>query len=368
VVGAETGKILFMSTRSKYCPICQAIQRKSENADDDNGTDTEKSGETPKSHKCCKNWGENQSSGGMESDIIKEGFSTSVTMHGLVYKKMVGDGDSNTMKALTDAQPYKGITIEKIECKNHLWRVFLGHMRILSNTPNKSYSIQLRKTVTARIFRIRRKINQYISLRNGMNTDFANKIVLLRNDIMRSLNCIFCEHSDCIKTADAICTDKDRECKTNFASRMKTTALWEKIKKPIFRLINNSKSLLANMDSNRVECANAVIAKHSANKSKLFSRSYKTRVSLAVTSFNNEGSIYRKLYKKAVKHSPGSQIKRMESRRQCRNRPKDRVRQKMRKKLFVQSVNPNSKNAPSCKYYGESAETPPMEGSILEKF
>lgn len=249
IIGAETGKVLFMAIRSKYCPICQAFQRK-EKADEDNGIDAVISGETPKSHKCCKNWGENQSSGGMESDIIKEGFSTSIAMHGLVYKKMVGDGDSNTMKALADARPYKEVCIEKIECKNHLWRAFLGHMRVLAITSDKSYPIGLRKALGARILKVRRKVNQYISLRNSTNTDFANKIHLLRNDIFRSLNCVFGEHTDCIKTKDAICTDKDRECPTNFASKMKATALWEKMKSYLFRLANNSKSLLTNMDRN----------------------------------------------------------------------------------------------------------------------
>ena len=37
----------------------------------------------------------NASSTSMESDAITEGFRTSIKMHGLIYRTLVADGDSN---------------------------------------------------------------------------------------------------------------------------------------------------------------------------------------------------------------------------------------------------------------------------------
>jgi len=66
----------------------------------------------------------------MESDIIVEGFSQSVRMHGLRYKWMVGDGDSSVHQSIIRNVPYRR-EVEKIECCNHTVKCFQGSMEKL---------------------------------------------------------------------------------------------------------------------------------------------------------------------------------------------------------------------------------------------
>lgn len=60
----------------------------------------------------------------MESDIIVEGFKRSMEMHGIIYKRLVGDGDSSVYNKLLESRPYGNVLVEKIECRNHLLRNF----------------------------------------------------------------------------------------------------------------------------------------------------------------------------------------------------------------------------------------------------
>lgn len=69
-------------------------------------------------HKCFKNWA--VSSSGMEAGIIMEGFSKSVELYGIKYARFIGDRDSNVYKKILDCRPYHELTMEKIDCKNHL--------------------------------------------------------------------------------------------------------------------------------------------------------------------------------------------------------------------------------------------------------
>lgn len=67
----------------------------------------------------------------MESDIICEGFNKSIEMHGLMYRRLVGDGDSSVHRKLLETKPYGNILVEKIECRNHLLRNMCSKLRDL---------------------------------------------------------------------------------------------------------------------------------------------------------------------------------------------------------------------------------------------
>ena len=73
ILGKETGKLLYIGVRNKYCTACTQ------------GIPQEK-------HACFKNWDESSSQ--METDIIVEGFKEAERVHGLRYTRLVGDGDS----------------------------------------------------------------------------------------------------------------------------------------------------------------------------------------------------------------------------------------------------------------------------------
>lgn len=51
-------------------------------------------------------------------------------MHGLIYDKLIGDGDSSIMKKLSIAKPY-GLNhiIKKVECSNHILRKYCNRLR-----------------------------------------------------------------------------------------------------------------------------------------------------------------------------------------------------------------------------------------------
>lgn len=136
IVGYKTKKVLYLGVKNKFCIQCNKHKDK----------------ESVPEHACYKNW--QGSSTAMEAAIIAEGFQTSVKMHGLIYKFMVADGDSSTFKRVKDLDPYKtyGISVQKIECKNHLLRNFSNKIREL--TKDTEYPIILRNKIKASTYRI----------------------------------------------------------------------------------------------------------------------------------------------------------------------------------------------------------------------
>lgn len=38
------------------------------------------------------------------------------------YYRVIGDGDNKVYKAILDSRPYDDVTVQKIECKDHLPR------------------------------------------------------------------------------------------------------------------------------------------------------------------------------------------------------------------------------------------------------
>lgn len=68
----------------------------------------------------------------MESDILVEGFRSSVEMYGIKYNMMIGDGDSSTDQRMIEARPYNNITVTKIGRRNHLLRNFCNKLKSLT--------------------------------------------------------------------------------------------------------------------------------------------------------------------------------------------------------------------------------------------
>lgn len=112
-----------MGIRNKFCAVCQRAES------------TEKEVSV---HKCFKNWEGTSTS--MEADIIVEGFRQSMSMHNVIFNKLIGDGDSSVMKKLSLAKPYgPDIFIKKIECVNHILRNYCNRIVDMS-TRRKSTS------------------------------------------------------------------------------------------------------------------------------------------------------------------------------------------------------------------------------------
>jgi len=112
-----------MGIRNKFCAVC----KKSESTKQEVSV-----------HKCFKNW--NGTSTSMEADIIVEGFRQSMSMHNVIFNKLIGDGDSSVMKKLSLVKPYgPDMFIKKIECVNHILRNYCNRIVDMS-TRRKSTS------------------------------------------------------------------------------------------------------------------------------------------------------------------------------------------------------------------------------------
>ena len=110
IIGHETGKLLHLGVRNKFCMGCtlEAKQQKE---------DTSR-----KCHVCYRNW--HESSSAMETDIILEGFKAAESKYGLRYTRVTGDGDSSVYPTLIQNVPGWGYAIQKLECANHACKCY----------------------------------------------------------------------------------------------------------------------------------------------------------------------------------------------------------------------------------------------------
>lgn len=127
IIGKETGKLLYIGVRNKYCAACaQGILKEN--------------------HQCYKNW--NASSSEMESDILLKGFSQAESVHGVRYTRFVGDGDSS---ALIQGVPGWGYAIKKLECANHACKCYRSGLEklIQKNSQYKGLTEKMRKRLVS---------------------------------------------------------------------------------------------------------------------------------------------------------------------------------------------------------------------------
>ena len=90
IFGLQTGKLLYIGVRNKYCATCQK--------------------DANKKHVCFKNWEEASSS--METDIILAGFKVAQAQHGVRHTNYVGNGNSSVYSALVVNFPDWGYHIQ----------------------------------------------------------------------------------------------------------------------------------------------------------------------------------------------------------------------------------------------------------------
>ncbi|CAI6362268.1 unnamed protein product [Macrosiphum euphorbiae] len=250
IIGFRTKKILFIGIRNRYCVICERAKT---------------IGKSPMTHKCFLNWKNGATS--IEADAIAEGFLCSVKMHGLKFKQLIGDGDSSVCKRLNEVMPYgPTFLIEKIECRNHILRNY--GQKIMHLTRKTEYPGFIRKFISKNVLRFRTAITKAIKYRNRIDESHYNKIEGLRNDILNSQYHIFGQHSKCDKY---FCTGK-KIGEQNIVSEVIKCGLMTEMSTALRRVVNNSKSLLLDVDNNICEQFNSLINKHIAGKRINFSQ------------------------------------------------------------------------------------------------
>ncbi|KAE9542497.1 hypothetical protein AGLY_003358 [Aphis glycines] len=288
LVGYRTRKVLFMGVKNKFCATCART----------------KAEDKVKNHQCFKNWKFSDGSSAMEAAVVVEGFKESERMYEIRYHKLIGDGDNSVYKQILDARPYKNLTIEKIECKNHLLRNFCKKLKEIT-TKNEAGKLDHRKLLQKNILRLRKGIVSAIKYRR-QNKNIEND---LRSDILNSIYHVFGQHDKC---ASYFCDEVED---VNYLEKIKSTDsnFYSNIMQPIRYLTRNSSSLLQNVGSNVVESLNGIIAKLIGGKRINFAmtRSYQVRVAAATVMKNTKRPLYNIVLGKNGHHQIQRQNKQM---------------------------------------------------------
>ena len=176
IIGKETGKILYMGIRNKFCSICTRANNTNSPVPD---------------HQCFKNW--NASSSEMETDIIVKGFQTCEQQHGVRYISFIGDGDSSVYPSLISSIPW-GYAITKIECANHCVKCYRTALeKLVQDKPSYKGRGKLTEAMRKRLTRAAR----CAIVMRSQESNREHAIVNLRKDLLNGpLHCFGC-HSKC---------------------------------------------------------------------------------------------------------------------------------------------------------------------------
>lgn len=128
---------------------------------------------------------------------------------------------------------------------------------------------------------------------------------------------MFGEHEICDELKYFTCT---KENEINYVPEMKECGLFQDIEVCIQRLLNNTKSLILNMDNNLAEHYNSVVCKFVGGKRVNYSLkgSYSMRCNAAALSFNTGQDYYSVLYKTITETSPKVFTKKFQSQKNRR--------------------------------------------------
>ena len=279
IIGYHTGKVLFVGIRNKFCTVYDIAQR---------------GGTEPKLHKCYKNFDRNASSTSMKSDAIVEGFKCSLEMHGLIYKMVVADGNSNVFKSIRDNDPYRdrGVQVKKIECTNHLLRNMCKKISSTSEITQpkgqrKSGFVKARNAVKGKILTIRKEVTQAAARRGQENQPFHYKVQALQRDLLGICSHVFGEHKRC---GNRKCEEDGEKGERNIVPDLNAHGLYQKVCYAVEYISCFSDSLLINFTNNMAESFNAIICKDIGGKRINFvlRGSYNARVAGSVVQYNTQ--------------------------------------------------------------------------------
>jgi len=268
IIGSRTNKVIFMGTRTKNCDSC---------------TKSKTQGKRIK-HQCFKNW--SGSSCGMETDIISEGFKTSIESYGLVYSKFIGDGDSSVFSSIIDV--YDTIKVEKIECINHIVRNFNTKLYDIAKNTVKGKNaadipIEERRLVSNDFPRfgiaVRKSVDHY--QQNKTNSSWKD----LEQDLRNIPFHIFGQHYNCKNYfCNKITTPEENKIPTFVKMNF-----WAPLQLALNRVVRLAKSLIEKKTTNPAENFMAVANKYIEGKRKNFGQSYlyPLRMAGAVFAFNH---------------------------------------------------------------------------------
>ncbi|XP_063216740.1 uncharacterized protein LOC134527744 isoform X1 [Bacillus rossius redtenbacheri] len=334
-----------MSVRNKFCYVCaQSI-----------------SGEDIPKHACYKNW--SGSSTSMEANIILEGFQQSEALYNVKYSKMIADGDSSCYKKILEARPYANLTVEKIECRNHLLRNYCTKLRNLSEQHRIGSSSQ-RKLLLQKILKLRRAVTEAVKHRKSEEMSLREKIALLQADILNGPSHVFGDHSKCCQY---FCSGP-KEGEKNIVPELKMSELYEHIMKAVKYLAYNSRSLIHDVDSNVVKQFNSIIAKIVGGKriNYALKRSYQGRCSAAVVSHNTKKPHYVLHKTWCDGFSPNKFVKKLELSRSRKREETGSKEKRVKRAIIMKRSKSENPSGLGDANYGPNCERPDMTPDLFQ--
>jgi putative phage-type endonuclease len=346
IVGYRTRKVLFLGVKNKYCTSCARAEAKDEAA---------------KPHTCYKNWGMNQSSTSMEAAIICEGFRKSEEMYKIRYDKLIADGDSSVYKKILESRPYKHLTVEKVECKNHLLRNMCTKLKAVTCSKTEKSSVVLRKKIGDNLLRCRVAVTKATQHRKSEDRPITEKINNLREDILNIPSHVFGEHKRCAERGYFCELDASTApASSNLVPDLISVGLYPAVEDIFRHLSRHSRSLLIDVTSNYVEHFNSIVAKFVGGKRINFAQggSYQGRCAAAVVQ-HNSGRAHYNFHKIVYNSSPGTFSKSNEMKRKQKVDQQRKIKG-CRKSLFVTNSNEEID-------YGLSAQRPDIDDETMRR-
>lgn len=363
IIGSRTGKVLHVGIKNNYCRTHAMAE--SRNLPED---------QVPK-HTCYKNWNEKIPSCLMESEAILEGFQESVKKHGLLYKFVVTDGDSNVYKSLTENRVYEFYHLipTRIRCYNHLIRNLFGKLREISKNSKqpdgtgqiKNFSF-LKQLIEDKSKLIRKLINKSVDYWRKEDLDFKDQEEGLRKDINSIINHVFGEHESCNQVKGFRCeldqTSDTIEHSKNYVPDMKATGLYQKIVKAMDTVSFHSDSLLYKMTNNIAESFNALVAVNIGGKRVNFSltNQYFVRIYAATIRQNTQqflSEVHNHVYKEVPKIIKEFDQNRKDTQKKQRENRQKNGRKRKYKKKKIKGVNYHGPRADELDKTPEQIET-----------
>lgn len=237
--------------------------------------------------------------------------------NGLIYGRIISDGDSSTYHKILEARPYPHVTVEKVECRNHILRNLCNKLQSLQT--DTKFPINMRKLITKRrILSIRGAICKSIAHNaTEIKTDLFHNTQLLFEDILQAHSHAFGNHTKC---KSYFCTSSSSSQTNEVPKDFFTSSLWQRICLIIGTVAGHARSLIHNVDSNLVESFHSVVAKFVGGKRINFSlrRGYQTRCAAAAVSFNTKTALST-LHETISNKSPKGSLKQFYERKIKRN-------------------------------------------------
>lgn len=339
IVGAHTGRVLWIGARNKYCVTC--VRTANQNIE-------------PPDHVCTRNF--TGPSSEMEWDSILEGFKSSVSLYNLRFMKLISDGDSSTYSKLLEHKPYQDRHIEKIDCVNHLHRNF----RKAIEAAVKGCPRGLNRHVMDNLERIRKDICCAIQFRKKENKGEDEKVSLLKSDLQNILYHVFGDHTNCPNYIKSFCKNDE-----DYVPSLKACNTFEKMSAAIRQLMYSAKDLILGESNNVAEQYNSIVAKFVGGKRVNFalSNAYKFKANAAVVQFNS-GTPVSALYETIFKQSPPSLAKKIEVKRLRKTKNAKERRITMKKNRIVRV--PFSRVKQAGPGYGPNCQRPDLSPEDFE--